>query len=129
MWDSFDQVAQASDGKAKLMCKKCGGILDHPYNNEYSTSTMARHLKGSQYCNLSANYIKQKGIISLVQDTPQRLTTTPVFSQQVWEEKLLTFITRAKLPFQLIEHSKFQELIEFARLTPSQPNIPSPRTI
>ncbi|KAF7174372.1 hypothetical protein CNMCM6106_008623 [Aspergillus hiratsukae] len=129
MWDSFDQVAQASDGKAKLMCKKCGGILDHPHNNEHGTSTMARHLKGSQCRNFSANRTKQKGIMSLVQDTPQRLTTTPVFSQQAWEEKLLTFITKAKLPFQLIEHSEFQELIEFARLAPSQPNIPSSRTI
>lgn len=69
MWDSFDQVAHASDGKAKLMCKKCGGILDHPHNNEHGTSTMARHLKGSQCRNLSANRTKQKGIMSLVQDT------------------------------------------------------------
>lgn len=68
IWDSFDQVAQISDGKAKLMCKKCGGILDHPHNNEHGTSTMARHLKGSQCRNISAGRTKQKGIISLIQD-------------------------------------------------------------
>ncbi|KAG2001440.1 hypothetical protein GB937_010174 [Aspergillus fischeri] len=69
MWDSFNQITQASDGKAKLICKKCGGILDHPHNNEHGTSTMARHLKGLQCRNFSANHTKQKGIMSLIQDT------------------------------------------------------------
>jgi hypothetical protein len=87
MWDSFDQVAQASDGKAKLMCKKCGGILDHPHNNEHGTSTMARHLKGSQCRGISANHTKQKGIMSLIQDAVSYLsvyyTSTNVNSRNI----------------------------------------------
>jgi hypothetical protein len=87
MWDRFDQVAQASDGKAKLMCKKCGGILDHPHNNEHGTSTMARHLKGSQCRGISANHTKQKGIMSLIQDVVSYLsvyyTSTNVNSHNI----------------------------------------------
>ena len=58
------------------MCKNCGGILDHPHNNEHGTSTMARHLKGSQCRNISAGRTKQKGIISLIQDMVSDLVQT-----------------------------------------------------
>lgn len=68
IWQNFEQVAQALDGKAKIMCKRCGGILDHPHNNEHGTSTMTRHLKGTQCRNTAASGAKQQGIKSMIRD-------------------------------------------------------------
>lgn len=51
------------------------------------------------------------------------------FSQEAWEEKLLTFLTVARLPFRLIEHHEFHSLIRMAQSAPSCPEIPSAKTI
>jgi hypothetical protein len=40
-------------------------------------------------------------------------------------ERVITFITALRLPFQLVEHPQFRALIEMARLAPSLPEIPS----
>jgi hypothetical protein len=42
VWDHFDQVARASDGAPKVMCKHCKAILDHPGLGN-GTSTMKKH--------------------------------------------------------------------------------------
>lgn len=50
-WSHYDQVAHGSDGAPKIMCKRCGQILEHPYTlrqgttQRQGTSTMAKHLK------------------------------------------------------------------------------------
>lgn len=31
VWDNFHQVAHSSNGAPKVMCKRCGAILEHPY--------------------------------------------------------------------------------------------------
>lgn len=67
IWENFEQVAQALDGKAKIMCKRYGGILDHPHNNEHGASTMTRHLRGPQCRNAAASGAKQQGIRSMIQ--------------------------------------------------------------
>lgn len=40
-------------------------------------------------------------------------------------ERVITFMTASRLPFQLVEHPQFRALIEMARLAPSFPEIPS----
>jgi hypothetical protein len=40
-------------------------------------------------------------------------------------ERVISFITASRLPFQLVEHPQFRALIEMARLAPSFPEIPS----
>lgn len=55
VWDSYHQVAQISDGAPKVMCKRCGKILEHPYSTSsgstgskvqyHGTSTIMKHLK------------------------------------------------------------------------------------
>lgn len=40
-------------------------------------------------------------------------------------EKVITFITASRLPFQLVEHPQFYALIEMVQLAPSFPEIPS----
>jgi len=48
-----------------------------------------------------------------------------VFTPDLWMEKLLNFITIARLPFRIVEHPEFKDLVELAQLTPSRPDIPS----
>lgn len=52
-WNEFHQVAHSSDGAAKVMCKRCGQILEHPNfiretkdgkKQRQGTSTMKNHL-------------------------------------------------------------------------------------
>lgn len=31
VWVNFHQVANSLDGAPKVMCKRCGGIREHPY--------------------------------------------------------------------------------------------------
>jgi hypothetical protein len=51
------------------------------------------------------------------------------FSQEVWEEEILSFLSLNRLPFHLVEHPKFQSLIQMARNSQSTPLIPSADTI
>lgn len=55
-WNEFHQVAQSSDGAAKVMCKRCGQILEHPNfvrhtkdgkKQRQGTSTMKGHLSSA----------------------------------------------------------------------------------
>ena len=55
-WDTFHQVAHSSDGTAKVMCKRCGQILEHPNfvretkdgkKQRQGTSTMKGHLSSA----------------------------------------------------------------------------------
>jgi hypothetical protein len=44
-------------------------------------------------------------------------------------EKLITFITASRLPFQLIKHPEFRALLEMVRLAPCFPEIPTVTTV
>lgn len=52
-----------------------------------------------------------------------------MFSQDIWEQKLLNLITVSHLPFLFLEHQEFAHVIKYARLAPTTPAIPSRRTI
>lgn len=39
-----------------------------------------------------------------------------IFNQEAWEQKLLQFLAISRLPFQLVEHPEFHQLINLARL-------------
>lgn len=43
--------------------------------------------------------------------------------------KIVEVVAVSKLPFQIVEHEDFQDLIRFARSAPSNPQFPSARTI
>jgi hypothetical protein len=54
IWSNFKQVAHHQDGAPKVMCERCGAILEHPYTvnpksktrvQYHGTSTMQKHLK------------------------------------------------------------------------------------
>jgi hypothetical protein len=51
-WNYFDQVAHSTNGAPKVMCKRCGVVLEHPNSlvsgskgQRQGTSTMTKHLK------------------------------------------------------------------------------------
>ncbi|OGE48028.1 hypothetical protein PENARI_c033G10472 [Penicillium arizonense] len=117
IWKDYFQVAHSADGAAKVMCKRCCAILEHPYTTKkdanrkvgrHSTTTMTRHLKTTA-CD--------------------RTPTDNPFSQEGWEDDLLQFITINRLPFHLIEHRIFQSLISRAHSAPNPLTIPSADTI
>lgn len=54
---------------------------------------------------------------------------SPQFSQWAWEQQLLRFITITRLPFNLIEHPQFHNLIRMAQSAPLCPQIPTGKTI
>jgi len=66
IWSHFPQVAHGTDGAPKVMCKRCGQILEPPYSlskgadgkdQRHGLSTMKRHLKtaGCQKANKGHN--------------------------------------------------------------------------
>lgn len=51
IWKEFDQVAHSIHGTAKVMCKNCSAVLEHPYTTSkygrHGTATMIRHVNTS----------------------------------------------------------------------------------
>jgi hypothetical protein len=69
IWKDYFQVAHSADGAAKVMCKRCCAILEHPYTTKkdangkvgrHGTTTMTRHLKTTA-CVRSVGLNQQKG--------------------------------------------------------------------
>ncbi|KAJ5642601.1 hypothetical protein N7490_006601 [Penicillium lividum] len=52
-WNSFKQVAHTVTGDPKIVCQKCGQLLDHPSRKLNGTTPMARHLRGEKCQRLS----------------------------------------------------------------------------
>lgn len=73
VWSQFDQVANASDGAPKVMCKRCGQILEHPQSlcagttMRHGTSSMNKHLKGINCRNSTKNKTQISGITQFIQ--------------------------------------------------------------
>lgn len=60
---------------------------------------------------------------------PSNVPNVAEFSQESWEQALLTFIADTRLPFQLVEHPAFHKLVQHAQSAPITPSIPSAKTI
>lgn len=52
-----------------------------------------------------------------------------MFHQDTFEARLLEFITSVRLPFRIVEHPAFKDLLDVAQLADSKINIPSARSI
>ncbi|KAJ5310940.1 uncharacterized protein N7443_003401 [Penicillium atrosanguineum] len=109
-------------------------ILKHPNFVRYTkdgkkqrqgTSTMKGYLS-SAGC-IKASQGQGMNITQFLQ--PKNTLVTEEFSQEIWEEKLLTFLTVARLPFRLIEHPEFHRLIRIAQSALIVPDIPSAKII
>lgn len=72
-------------------------------------------------------YLNSLGLITRFDG--QNTLVIEEFSQEIQEEKLLIFLTVARLPFQLIEHPEFYRLIQIAQSALIVPNIPLAKII
>jgi hypothetical protein len=52
-----------------------------------------------------------------------------VFTNDLLQRRILNFITTARLPFRIVEHPEFKDLLEAAQLSESRIDIPSAQTI
>lgn len=75
-WQHFDQVAESSNGQPKVMCKRCGLILEHPSStrtpsgtNRHGTSTLLKHLRTATCQQRARNTQQGAGITRFLQDT------------------------------------------------------------
>ncbi|CAP94930.1 hypothetical protein N7489_004599 [Penicillium chrysogenum] len=126
-WQHFDQVANAKTGKPGAKCRQCHKVLDHPANGRYGTTALHRHLAGPTCRKSTRQKTNIKGLlINAAQNAPA--TPTP-FTQEAWEHKLLKLLCLSRLPFRFIEHAEFRDVIAYARLAPTQPQIPSAKTM
>ncbi|KAJ5593107.1 hypothetical protein N7537_010011 [Penicillium hordei] len=80
IWKEFEQVAHTVHDTAKVMCKNCGVILEHPSatknskHGRHGTTTMIRYVTTSA-CKRAGDANSQP------------------FSQEAWDNELLRFIT------------------------------------
>lgn len=146
LWESFEQVAHDKTGEPKVMCKRCHAILVHPHYRRAGSSPMKAHLKSGACLSKP----KRRGIDQLIRDsvslklhlpiinrllilnaTKPRVPTSKdkVFSQDIFEEKLLNYITTARLPFRTVEQQEFKDLLSFVQLAQSKIDFPSARNI
>ncbi|KAG0152748.1 hypothetical protein PDIDSM_2553 [Penicillium digitatum] len=134
IWNSYHQVAQGIDGAPKVMCKRCGKILEHPYTLSPNSTGKA------QYHGTSTIQKSENGWLFTVgkgeESGDYKLPTTR--GRSFSKHTLLTrrlgggslqFLTLNRLPFHLIEHPSFKRIINKARSAPSPPVIPSADTI
>ncbi|KAJ5378361.1 hypothetical protein N7509_011480 [Penicillium cosmopolitanum] len=119
VWQEYNQVALIKNGIPKVICKRCGTILEHLMNSllikkgYQGTSTIKKYL-GTTNC-IQAG--QGKGGLGI-----SRFLKTK-------EEELLQFTTINRLPIQLFEAPKLSKIIRIARSAPSEPLIPSAKTI
>lgn len=143
VWEHFEQIAHERTGEPKLMCKYCSTVLAHPSHKRAGTSALKTHLKGNT-CRVDKEkqgpFIDQmiQDTVSLKHSIPDIININPIqlymparkgFSQELLQDKILNYITTARLPFRTVEHPEFKELLQVAQLSESKLDIPSARTI
>ncbi|KAJ5873692.1 uncharacterized protein N7529_002122 [Penicillium soppii] len=87
---------------------------------------MSKHIKSATYQKAKRGPTAE--ITKFLKKVDYNTTIAP-FSQEVWEEEILSFLSLNRLPFHLVKHPKFQSLIQMARNSQSTPLIPSADTI
>lgn len=92
----LDQVAHSSDGAPKVMCKRCGAILEHPQSlssgttARQGTSTMGKHLKGTG-CTKAARHRTQKSGIT------QFINATVTLYPLIFSTILISLLLRTRI--------------------------------
>ena len=126
------------------MYRRCQAILIYPSHRRAGTSLMKIHIK-SIIC-AKPPVLKKQGINQLPRDIVSipliikkpylyfnslQLYTqiSSLFDQSIFQQKILKFITTARLLFRIIENTSFISLLDYTRTTDSKLNIPSTRTI
>lgn len=72
VWKDFDMVAHYITGEAKVRCKRCGKILEHPNRKKdngqsIGTKSLTRHIGGPRCLKSSNNAAKQPHIGKMIE--------------------------------------------------------------
>ncbi|KAJ5277815.1 hypothetical protein N7524_003968 [Penicillium chrysogenum] len=133
VWKHFDQVAELSSGRPKVVCRSCLTPLNHPHHprhKSHGTSTMGKHLK-SNSCRRS----KEEVSVSAVTPGPiqeSRASFSPMrsrFTKAQFEGHLLRTITSANLSFEVTEEPTFRELLDLVYSGPQALEVPSSKKL
>ncbi|KAH1602892.1 hypothetical protein KXX44_003473 [Aspergillus fumigatus] len=130
VWKHFDQVAELSSGRPKVICRACSTLLDHPQHKSHGTSVMGKHQRSSA-CRKGKKRASSQVLIS---DAIQRAYASPPsdagkFTKAQLEEQLLKTITCLRLPFKIVEDPTFQDLLNLIHSGPRELEIPSAKTL
>ncbi|KAJ5764738.1 hypothetical protein N7520_004297 [Penicillium odoratum] len=124
VWDNFNQVAHEKTGKPKVMCTSCLCTLVHPSYRRAGSSPMNAHIK--------AGTCTRKPVTQRIDQLLKHMPTIPrhqPFSQERLVKAILDFISTAHLPFRIVEHTQFKDLVEIIQQAHSKIDIPSARSI
>lgn len=69
IWQHFDQVSHHTSGLPKVMCQRCGKILDHPNCTSNGTNSMRRHWKGEKCQRAASQAGRQPNIRKAIEDS------------------------------------------------------------
>lgn len=130
VWGHFDQVADISTGRPKVICRSCLTLLDHPQYKKHGTSAMGKHQKSKScrkgqkrtHCQTLATNTIQKALLGVSSNCKK-------FTISQFEERLLKTIACLWLPFQTIENPEFHALLNFLHTGPADLEMPSAKTL
>ncbi|KAJ6086552.1 hypothetical protein N7467_005466 [Penicillium canescens] len=129
-WEYFDQVAELSSGRPKVICRACSTLLDHPQHKSHGTSAMGKHQRS-----ISCRKGKKRASHQIsIHDAIQRSHTSPSvsaskFTKTELEEHLLKTIARARLAFTIVEDPAFQSLLNLIYSDSQGLELPSAKTL
>ncbi|KAJ5580904.1 hypothetical protein N7450_007205, partial [Penicillium hetheringtonii] len=101
IWDYFDQIAYKKTDEPKIMCRCCQAVLVYPSHHRAEISPMKIYMKSIIYAKSSGS--KKQNIDQLLQNIISSL-----FEQSTFQQKILEFITTARLPFRITEYISFK---------------------
>ncbi|EED15748.1 conserved hypothetical protein [Talaromyces stipitatus ATCC 10500] len=107
----------------QVMCKQCGKTLPHPQKTSNGTNSMKRHLSGAKCVKAAFDTTQQQNIQESLQ-----FATIKVFNDEDWTQTQIELIANSHLPFQFLAHKGLINLIQYACLAPTMPNLLSPTT-
>ncbi|KAJ5253812.1 uncharacterized protein N7525_007394 [Penicillium rubens] len=130
IWTRFKQIAHYTSGLPKVMCERCGKVLEHPNWSSNGTHSLRRHWEGPKCQKSGAKANKQPHIRQLIKDSASHTRDNTIyFSKERWEQQIMKTITVLRLPFQIVEHPELQSLLRIAQSAPFPLEFPSAKTV
>ncbi|KAK6810429.1 hypothetical protein RU639_013759 [Aspergillus parasiticus] len=104
-------------------------LLDHPQHKSHGTSAMGKHQRSSSCRKGKKRSLEQSLILDSIQRAPTPWSSTSKFTKEQLEKQLLKTITCLRLPFQIVEDSEFQRLLNLIYSGPQGLEFPSAKTL
>ncbi|KAJ5366096.1 hypothetical protein N7541_000037 [Penicillium brevicompactum] len=108
--------------------QKCGKVITHPSSTLNGSKSLKAHLNNRACKAAAQNKSTQQHIKQSLELASAHTPTRKGFSQQRFEHAQVKFIANSQLPFQILEHQDFQDLIAEAQLTQQTLTLLTPMT-